>query len=56
VSFEEWLEKVDDLMEERYGVTIHDLSDQLYRDIYDSDLSPLEMVEMIVADEGIEDE
>jgi len=56
MSFEEWMEKVDELMEERYGVSIHDLPDQQYRDCYDSSIGPLEMVYMILANEGIEDE
>lgn len=56
MSFDEWMEKVEELMEEGYGVSIHDLPDQQYRDCYDSGIGPSEMIQMILVNEGLEDE
>jgi hypothetical protein len=56
MSFEEWMLKVDELMEQSYGVSIHDLPDQLYRDFYEDGMSPAEMVQLVVSEEGITDE
>ncbi len=55
MNFDQWMEKVDELMEQKYGVSIHDLPDQLYADFYESGMAPSEMVDQIAADEGMAD-
>jgi len=56
MNFEDWMLKVDELVQDGNGVSIHDLPDQLYRDFYEDGLSPAEMVQLIIISEGLSDE
>jgi hypothetical protein len=51
-SFEEWMEHVDAEVWGIAGVSVHDLSDQPYRDWYESDYSPYEAAECALEDNG----
>jgi hypothetical protein len=39
LSFVQWLGEVDKLVIKKLGVSLHDLSDKLWRDMYDSGMS-----------------
>ncbi len=40
ITFDEWMKKLDDLVEGRLGLSIHDLPDMNFRDAYDDGKSP----------------
>lgn len=40
LSFEEWMRKVDQLVQSRVGLSAHDLPDWRYRDAYDDEMTP----------------
>ena len=39
-TFEQWMERVDQVCQMDFGISIHDLPDMLFRDAYDSRQSP----------------
>lgn len=43
-SFEEWMKQVDRMCSSRLLVSVYDLPDRLYRDMYDDGYSPEEVV------------
>jgi hypothetical protein len=40
LSFHAWMTWVDEICQEKYGVSVHDLSDCPFRDWYDDDMRP----------------
>ncbi len=40
MTFDQWMEQVDRCCQLDFGLSIHDLPDMLFRDAYDSGLSP----------------
>lgn len=50
VFFEGWMQGIDNLCYENYGLSYQDLPDQSFRDWFEDDLSPQE-----VFDEGLFD-
>jgi hypothetical protein len=51
MTFDEWMEKVDDLTYERFGVSYHELPDRLLtRSNYDDGCEPEDFVKYEVAD------
>lgn len=54
-DFRRWMGKVDEATRNRAGLSIHDLPDQPFRDLWASGLRPVEVVDQVLADEGFED-
>ena len=53
-TFDQWMERVDHVCQMDFGLSIHDLPDMLFRDAYDSGLSPEEfMSENLPDDEAL---
>lgn len=44
-SFKEWMDKVDNIVSMRLGVSVHDLPDMPFRDAYEDGVSPEDFVE-----------
>tara|TARA_R100001594_G_scaffold87967_1_gene122302 strand:+ start:3701 stop:3958 length:258 start_codon:yes stop_codon:yes gene_type:complete len=44
-SFQEWLKLLDTYLQGWVGVTHSDLTDRLWRDVYEDELSPVEAIE-----------
>jgi len=44
MSFDIWMERVDDVCQLQFGLSIHDLPDMLFRDGYDAGLTPVEFM------------
>lgn len=53
MTFEQWMRHVDGLLIKAWGVTSGDIADRLWRDAYEDDVSPAEMVRDIIR-EGID--
>ena len=49
-AFSMWLRSVDGLCERAIGLSIHDLRDHMWRDLYDDDISPMEAWEIAMED------
>jgi hypothetical protein len=41
-AFNQWMEQVDGLLGHHFGLSVHDIADQNYRDAFESGLSPEE--------------
>lgn len=54
-DFRRWMGEVDDTMRNRAGLSIHDLPDQPFRDLWASGLRPVEVVDQVLAAEGFEE-
>jgi hypothetical protein len=52
LSFEEWMKAVDRQAIRKAGISIHDLADQPFRDLFEDGLDPAEVVADILEDEG----
>jgi len=52
-SFDRWMHEVDILLLNALGVTTSDIADRCYRDMYNDEVSPAEMVAEIVS-EGLD--
>ncbi len=44
MSFADWMERVDAVCEQSFGLSIHDLPDMCFRDAYDCGQSPEEFM------------
>jgi uncharacterized protein DUF5419 len=42
ISFEDWMKKVDELVGQRIGLSVHDLVDCPFRDWFDAGVTPQE--------------
>lgn len=51
MTFNKWMDKVDEILLAQFGVTSTELPDQLWYDMYE-DLSPQEAVDMALEDMG----
>jgi hypothetical protein len=40
LTFDAWMELVDEICQKKYGVSVYDLADCPFRDWYDDDLTP----------------
>lgn len=40
MTFDDWMDQVNDVCEGKFGLSIHDLPDMLFRDAYEDGLSP----------------
>lgn len=45
LSFEEWLDKIDELFINNFGMSLHDLEDYDYYDMYESGYSIIDAFE-----------
>lgn len=52
LTFERWMQKVDELVITISGVSVYDLPDYPYRDWYDSGKEPLEAAADALGNEG----
>lgn len=52
--FSKWMKQVDELCEANTGVSVYDLEDQPYRDLYDSGLTPAETWQEISDELGLD--
>ena len=50
LTFESWLKKIDSLLDLRWGLSHLDLPDHCYRDSYDNDLRPIDVIEDLEVD------
>ena len=50
ISFDDWIEQLDDYVITKVGVSIHDLSDCPYRDYFDEDLTIKEAYDCMTCD------
>lgn len=51
MTFEDWMERIDRCCQMDFGLSIHDLPDMLFRDAFDSGLSPEEFMTDNLPDE-----
>ena len=52
LTYEAWLNAVDDEVQAIAGISVHDLADFPSRDWYDSGVAPEEAAEDVLADNG----
>ena len=50
MTFEQWMQEVDDILLEKTGFTHECLRDRRWRDAYDSDIEPLDAICELIAD------
>lgn len=50
MEFEQWMAKVDEILGREMGMSHLDLGDAPYRDMYDDEQSPEEMVRVLLVD------
>ena len=51
ISFDDWLEEVDRLIQEKVGVSLYDLPDQRYRDWFEDGFDPVMAMEYVLDNE-----
>jgi hypothetical protein len=44
LTFEEWMKEIDRIVGQRFFISVYDLPDRLYRDMYDDGFLPDEVV------------
>jgi len=44
LTFDQWMERVDQVCQLDFGLSIHELPDMLFRDAYDSGIGPEEFM------------
>ncbi len=52
MTFEKWMQELDEATFDLSGVSVHDLTDQPFRDMFDSGVTPDEAAETILGDES----
>jgi hypothetical protein len=52
-SYSLWMAALDSLFQNDYGVSVHDVADQPFRDMFDDGYSVEEAAECIAQDEGV---
>ena len=52
MTFEKWMQAVDQGVDAIAGLSAHDLADAPFRDLYDSGESPNEAAEYVLLDNG----
>ena len=55
MRFETWMDKVDQIFVEKTGLDYQSFPDQLYHDMWDDGLSPLDAFNEFVTNEGYGD-
>jgi hypothetical protein len=50
MTFEQWMKKVDRLLENVLGIGSSDMRDRLWRDAYDDESTPEQAIEDLVGD------
>lgn len=51
LSFEQWMQKVDAVLEKKCGLSHHDLEDFCYRDAYDDGEAPSTVAREVLANQ-----
>ena len=51
-TFEQWMLKVDQQVIAKSGLSVHDLADAPFRDMYDDETDPAEAADQILIDNG----
>ena len=54
MNFEQWMEAIDRAVFRIAFCSVHDLSDQPFRDWFDDEISPEEAAEMALEDNGFD--
>ena len=54
LTFEEWMQKVNRIIEGLVGISADDLADQNYRDMFDMGDTPGEAARTVLENEGFE--
>lgn len=55
ITFEEWLRKVENVVENRIGMSIHDLEDYDFQNSYEEDQTPSECADGLIEDQELEE-
>lgn len=53
-SYETWMGKIDRIILNRFGMSVHDLSDQLFKDWYEDGVTPQEAARRALRDNGLD--
>ena len=53
-TFSQWMALVDKIVQAEVGCSVHDLTDQPFRDWYDDDIDPDEAAALALEDNGWE--
>jgi len=54
-NFDLWMAKVDQAVARKSGLSVYDLADQCYRDMYDDGFTPSQAAQVALSEEGFED-